>query len=844
MARGLLEDVRYALRALRLNPGFACTAVLSLAFGIGANTAIFSLIDAILLRSLPVEDPDRLVLLSDPASSGVSIGMQSGVRSLFTYEEFEYLRDRADAFSGLFAAESNPARVDLRVGSDGAEEVRAELVSGRYFEVLGVRPVVGLAFTAADDASPGGAAYALLTHDFWQRRFGGDRAVVGRAIAVNRSPFTIVGVLPPGFHSETVGLSPELYVPMMMQPQLKPGRYWLRDDPKHAEKVMWLHVGARLKPGVTLAHAQANVDVVFRQYVEQQLGTITDPGRRRDVTDQKVLVQPGGRGASILRERFAEPLVVLMAIVGLVLLIACANVANLLLARATGRQKEVGIRVALGAGRLRLVRQLLTESLVLAVLGGTAGVLFANWTAHLLVRVASAGQTSAIPLDVGLDIRVLAFTAALSVLTGLVFGLAPAVRGTRVDVNGTLKEHARGLSGSSRRLTIGKTLVVVQVAVSLMLLVGAGLFVRTLRNLQAVDLGYARDNLLVLRIDPLAAGFTAATRPALYQRLLGEVKTLPGVRAVTVSENGLFSGTESGDQITVEGYHSDKEEDRASAFDQIGPGYFSSMGIPVMLGREFGPQDVGGAARVCVVNEGFAKFYFGQDNPLGKHVTDEFPDTRATFEIVGVARDARDHRLRGTIPRRFYVPVFQPLGDPPPSIYYIIRTASDAGSLLPAVRRKILDVNGALTIARAGTLDGLLDRTMTTERMIAQVAAFFSVIALALAAIGLYGVLAYAIARRTHEIGIRMALGAAQGRILGSVLGETMALVTIGVAVGVPAALICGRFVQGALYGVATFDPGTIAVSVLVVAIVAALAGVVPALRAARVDPLVALRHE
>jgi predicted permease len=734
--------------------------------------------------------------------------------------------------------------VNLRAGGEASEEVRAELVSGAFFGVLGIRPVVGRAFTADDDGAHDAAALVLLAYDFWQTRFGGDRSVVGRPVTLNQTPFTIIGVLPPGFHSETVGSSPALYVPIMMEPQLKPGRLWLRDDPARAEKVMWLHVGARLKPGLSLAQAQANVDVVFRRYVQHQLDGVADPGRRQSVADQRILVQPGGRGASLLRERFAEPLVVLMAIVGLVLLIACANVANLLLARATGRQKEVSIRVALGARRLRLVRQLLTESVVLAALGGAAGVLFAHWTARVLVRVASAGQTSAIPLDVGIDGRMLAFTAALSVLTGLVFGLAPAMRGTKVDVNGTLKEYARGVSGPGHRINLGKILVVGQVAMSLMLLIGAGLFVRTLRNLQSVDLGYERNNLLIVRVDPLAAGFTATTRPALYQRVLDELKTIPGARAVTLSENGLFSGTESGDRITVEGYHSDKDEDRASAFDQIGPGYFSAIGIPVILGREFGRQDTGASARVCVVNEAFARFYFGRSNPIGKHVTDEFPDTRATFEIVGVARDARDHRLRGAVPRRFYVPVFQPLGDAPPSVYYVMRAASDANRLLPAVRRKILEVNAALSIVSSRTLDDLLGRTLATERMVAQVAGFFSVIALVLAAIGLYGVLAYSIARRTHEIGIRMALGAAEGRLLAGVLGETMGLVAIGVAIGVPGALLCGRFVQSALYGLGVFDAETIAGAVAAIVLVGALAGFVPARRASRVDPLVALRYE
>jgi len=843
MFKGLFEEIRFALRGLRLNPGFACAAVVSLALGIGANTAIFSLVDAMLLRMLPVPEPHRLVLLSDPTSAGVSIGTQQGERSLFTYEEFEHLRDATAVFAGVFAAESNPARVNVRVAGGAPEEARAKLVSGGYFDTLGVRPAVGRAFTTADDREPGAAPFVVLGHDYWRRRFGGDRSVIGRAVEVNRVGVTVVGILPPAFRGEMVGESPDLYVPMMMEPQVKRGRNWLRDDPKRAEKVMWLHVGARLKPGVSLAQAQANVALVFRQYLESQAGQVADAARREEVLDQRIVVRPGARGASALREEFAQPLVVLMAIVGLVLLIACANVANLLLARATGRQKEIGVRVALGAGRPRLVRQLVVESLVLAAIGGAAGLLLALWTARLLVRVASAGP-SPIPLQVGLDLRLLAFSAGLSILTGLVFGLVPALRATRVDVNTTLKENTRGASGSGRRVNAGKVLVVAQVAVSLLLLVGAGLFVRTLRNLQAVDLGYPKDNLLLVRVDALAAGYDGTARPALYQRLLETLRVVPGVRAVTLSENGLFSGTESGDRITVEGFHSDKEQDLAARFDQVGPGYFGALGIPLLLGREFGPQDRAETPRVCIVNESFAKFYFGKSSPIGRHVTDEFPDTRATMEIVGVVRDARDHRLRGDIPRRFYVPAFQALGDAPPSLYYEIRAAGDAGGTLSMARRKIQEIDNTLPIVTARSLAELLDRATTQERMVAQVAGSFTIVALLLAAIGLYGVLAYSLARRSHEIGIRMALGADARRIVGGVLGETAALLAAGALVGVPAALVAGRLVSSTLYGVTAFDPQIMTAALIIVALVGALAGFVPARRATKVDPIATLRAE
>jgi len=526
-----------------------------------------------------------------------------------------------------------------------------------------------------------------------------------------------------------------------------------------------------------------------------------------------------------------------------VLLIACANVANLLLARATARQKEIGVRIALGATRRRLVRQLLTESCVLAGIGGGAGVLFACWAARFLVQLASPASNP-IPLEVAPDGRVLAFTATVSVLTGVLFGLVPALRATRIDVNSTLKENARSVAGGSTRLNTGKLLVIGQVAISLLLLLGAGLFVRTLRNLHLAELGYSRESLLLVRVDAISGGYDSSARAGFYQRVLENLKSIPGVRGVTLSENGLFSGTEGGDQITVEGFHSDKEGDNAARFDEIGPNYFSAIGIPILLGREIGAQDTISSSQVCVVNEAFAKFYFGQSNPIGKHVTDEFPDTRATFEIVGVTRDARDHQLREDVPRRFYVPFFHPLGEIPPSAYYEIRAFADPQNLLPVVRRRIQEVDSAVPILSARSLTELLDRSLVRERMIAQVSSFFGLLALLLASIGLYGVLAYAIERRSHEIGIRMALGAPQGRILGSVLRETMLLVALGIIIGTPVAFACGRFVQNSLYGLAVLDPVTLSVSVIVIAVVAMLAAYVPARRASRVDPVIALRCE
>ena len=839
----LAQDLRYGVRVLLQNPGFAAVAILSLALGIGVNTAIFSLIDTVLLKSLPVKDPQSLVLLSDPASAGALAGTQSGDRSLFTYEEFERLRAHNKVFASMFASESNASRVNFSIGAGSLEEARSRLVTEDYFTTLGVEPAIGRLFSPADNRGPGSDPYVVLSYNYWKKRFGLDPGVLGKSIQIHKTFFTLIGVAPPGFFGETVGESPALFLPMMMEPQVKPGRDWLRDDPTKAEKVEWLHVAGRLKAGISERQAQASLNVLFQQILHDQAGSNLSPDRERQLADNKIKIRPGAKGASWLRDEFSQPLLVLMTLVGLVLLIACANVANLLLARATARRKEIGVRLALGASRRRLVGQLLIESILLALAGGVLGVLFAYWGDQALLRLISTGPASE-PLQVQPDIRVLLFTASVSILTGLLFGLAPALRATRVDVSSTLRENARGVTGGSGRVTAGRVLVAAQVAVSLLLLIGAGLFLRTLQNLKNVEIGYPREKMLLVRVDALGAGYKAPQRSTAFQTLLDRLRAIPGVRGVTLSENGLFSGTESRDQIWVEGYKPQKQGDAHAQFDQVGPSYFSTIGIPMLLGREIGPQDGGAAPRVCVINETMAKFFFGNANPIGKHIRDEFPDTRVTFEIVGVAKDDRDHRLRGQVPRRFFVPLFNGVGEIPPSAYFELRTFADPNSVLSAVRHEVEQVDRTLPITSANALGDLLARNMMQDRLIAQLSTFFGVLALILAATGLYGVLSYSIARRTNEIGIRMALGARQTNVLGMVFREMVRVVLLGIAIGLPLAFAATRLIASQLYGLSASDPVTIAGAVLVLLAVAMVACYIPARRASRVDPLVALRYE
>ena len=838
----LRQDLAYGVRMLAKSPGYSAVAVLSLALGIGANTAVFSLIDSVILKMLPVPNPQELVALTDPTNSGVEIGTSTGERGILSTREFEGLRDRTVTFSGVLAAQSELDRLNASVNGGPPEEVRTRLVSGNYFTVLGAAPLAGRTFAAADERGPESAPYAVLSYAYWQRSFGGSFSAIGAHLRVARADLTVVGVAQPNFHGEQIGAAPDLWIPLDMQPLLMPGRLWLRDDPgRIAEKVMWLQVIGRLKPGVSQRQAQANVDVVFRQIVAEEFSQLSRS--QPDILKQNLKLHEAGNGVSPLRGDFADPLYVLMAVVALVLLIACANVANLLLARATARQKEIGVRLALGAGRARVVRQFLVESLVLAAAGGAAGAAFAAGGVKLLVRMVSSGSQP-IVLDVRPDLKVLLFTTGVCLFTGLIFGLAPAWQSSRINVSRTLKEAGRGLTGSSARIGLGKILVIGQIALSVMLLIGAGWFVRTLRNLETVDLGYSRDRLLLVGVDLLSAGYSGDRLPVVYEDLRDRLARIPGVRTVAYSANGLFSGSESGDEISVEGYSSKNKGDLNSRFDSVGPGYFASVGIPILLGRDIGPRDLASAESVCVVNETFAKFYFGGSSPIGRHVTDEFPDTRKTFTIVGVARDARDHSLRQKIWRRFYLSARQPLGEYYPFMVYEIRTFGDSAPVLEASRKAILAFDPAIRVGTPKTMEGLLDDSLRQQRIIAQLSSVFGALALLLAAIGLYGVLSYGVARRTNEIGIRMALGAQGGNVVLMVLRETAVLIAIGLAIGVPASLACAKLVESKLFGLKAADPLTLAVAPGVLIAVALISGWIPARRAARVDPLVALRYE
>ena len=816
------QDLRYAFRTLASQPGFAAVAVLSLALGIGANTAIFSLIHSVLLSALPVRDPQSLVMLTDPASTGITVGSKSGERQELTWTEFLQLRELSHVFSSLMACQIEPERVPVRAGGLEAEETLVQLVSSEYFNTLGVGAAVGRTLTAGDAPS---APYAVISYDYWQRRFGGRFDVVGTPITIRQGVFSIIGIAPASFFGETVGQRPDVWVPLTLQHVVLPGREWLHETPGR-DKVMWLHAFGRLRPGVSIESAQTAANVTFRQSLTAFYGSPERASR------QWLKMRHAAIGASQVRGQIAEPLTMLLAASGLVLLIACANLGNLLLARTTARTREISVRLALGASRSRLMRQLLTESMVLAFLGGIAGIA-AAW----MLR---AGLLALIPETIDLpaaqDLRDLLFAFGLTIATGLMLGLLPVLRTRDLNATSGLKEQGRGLTASAAWLRAGKFVVVAQVALSLPLLIGAGLLVRTFQNLQQADLGYSKERLILVRVDVQMGGYQEQRRVPLFQRLLERVRATPGVSAASFSKSGVFLGSRSSGRVTVEGHPQGAEGGVFSVWDQVGPNYFSTVGIPLLAGRDITEADHAARNPVCVINESFAAQYFAGRNPLGMHID--------KYQIVGLVRNSRSRNVRDDIEPRFYVPAADPTLVPPRFITFTVRTAAEASGVLADVRRAILSEDANLPITAASTLTELVERQMVQDRLLARLSMAFGIVALLLAAIGLYGLLSYGVARRTNEIGIRKALGAQHGAVMGMILRETALLLAAGLAAGTLLAVAGTRFIASRLYGLAPADPIAIGAAVTMLGCVALLAAWVPAHRASRVDPLAALRYE
>jgi predicted permease len=796
----LAQDLRYGLRGFRRSPVFAATAILSLALGIGANTAIFGVINAAMLRPLPVTNPDELVLISSP-----KIGD-------FGYRDYLALRDDTRAFAEVFAA-SRSLRVSAGAGVE-ADQATVKVVSGNYFTALGVRPAIGTLFTRADETE----LVAVLGHGYWRRQFGGSPAVLGQPIRIDGLPFTIAGVAPAGFFGETPGESSDIWTTIALQP---PNR---RTMPGFT----WLNLMGRLRSGISPQHAEADAAAVLARL---HPGASSD-----DDAFRQVAVLPGARGLSRLRDRFADPLRILMIIVGLVLLIACTNLGSLLVARGAARQGEIATRLAIGASRARIVRQLLTESLLLAAAGGALGLLFAVWGTRALLRMASAGGV-VLALDVGLDARVLLFTATVSVAAGLIFGLTPALRAVRGGPAASLVVDAgRRVAGRERHWRVRDAFIVAQIALSLMLLAISTMFVRTLRNLERQDLGFGLEDRLDVRIVP-ERGYRPSVA-AIVPPLLERTAAIPGVDAASVAFNGPLADSGSGvNGLQIEGFTPVNADDQRARADWVGPDYFRTVGIRLVAGREFTLADNANAPKVAVVNETMARKYFSDGAALGRRFT--FNSNQ--YEIVGVAKDAKYNSLREPAPRVVYFAVIQTGGGF--SVLHVRTTVREATSIVAALRSAIRDVDPRLTAAEVVTLEERLDRKLGREHLVADLASFFSALTLLLVSIGVYGTLAYTAARRTREIGVRLALGSSRGAVIWIMMREVVLRLGVGAALGAIAVLSGGQIVRSMLYGLGPSDPSTIAIAVVILSLVALIAGAIPTLRASRLDPASVLRE-
>ena len=835
----LFKDLKYGVRGLLKRKGFAAIAVLTLALGIGANTAIFTLVNAVMLKSLPVDKPEELVLFSDTTSEGTALtdGPRVGEWSLFSYASYEYFRDHNQAFQGIAAFRSGESRLSVRrtdSQASAAARASAHLVSGEYFSVLGARAMRGRVLTREDDQANAQPA-AVISHRYWEQELASDPSVVGKSFIINGTNFTLVGVMPPEFFGIRVRRPPDFWLPLSFQPQIE-----LRDSFLTEKQAYWLTLMGRLKPGVSLDQAQASVNLALRQFLTEQAGSELSEERQKGIQNTYVTLAEGKGGLSGLRVFYSKPLHMLMAIVGMVLLIACANVGSLLLSRAAARKAEISLRMALGATRWRIVRQLLTESMLLALVGGVCGVLLAQWGVYILVGLVA--RTA--PLNTSPDLGVLAFTAGVSIIAGLLFGLVPALQASRTNLSSSMKEKTRTRSGFLR-FNLSSMMVVMQVGLSMVLLTGAGLFARSLVKLQSQDVGFDRNNVLLLGIDPRLAGYKPKELATLYQQLIDRLGSLPQVRSVSMATYAPMSGTRRSSSIQVTGYTAQPDDDRSVQDILTGPKYAETLGIPLLRGREIELRDTTAGPRIAVVNAAFAEHYFKDQNPIGRTFTfDDETDGGATLEIVGVVGDIKSDDARDKAEPTVYRPILQIAEQGAYSCTIHVRTHSDPTPLTGQVRQMINQIDDKLPIFGVTTLQEQVHNKLNQERLIAQLVSFFGALALILACIGLYGVMAHGVARRTSEIGIRMALGARGGNIAWMILRETLYLVLAGLIVGVPAALLGARLISTQLFGLNPTDPLTLVGAAVVLAVVAMLAGYLPARRASRVNPLNALRYE
>jgi predicted permease len=827
-----LQDTAYGSRAMLRSPALTSVALLSLALGIGANTAIFSLLNAVMLRSLPVRDPAQLVLLGKGTASGITDDFAR--TQLYSYPFYRRMRAENQVFSDTAAIFSMTNGVHGFVeGRSESEPMNVQLVSGSYFDTLGVRAFAGRSLNDADDHSEGDHPVAVISYAWWKRSLARDPNVLNRTLKLGATTYNIVGVAPPEFFGTKVGEAPDMWVPLSMVKEVPPNFGGYNDNFSESLLIM-----GRLKPAVSIVEASSNVNLLFRQILLGFPDAKLSQENLQKLDKTKVPLMPMATGLSSLRRQFSEPLQILMAVVALVLLIACANIANLLLARSTARARELAVRQALGARRTRIVRQLLTESLVLAVAGGALGVALASLASRLLLRMVSGGLDP-IPLDVSIDTRLLLFTVTVTIATALIFGTVPAFRATRLQLTDTLKA-GRSPHGISGKNPLAKALVISQVGLSLVLMVGAGLFLRSLVNLNNVDTGFNKENVLRLDIDSSSAGYKGGEprEVALDQQIEERVNALPNVKAASFSAFTFHEGSWSSN-IAVPGMKIN--EDVNVMHNVVGTRYFETMEIPLLAGRPFSPSDTSTSQRVAIISEHTAKTFFPLGSPIGRHygVGDDKPGNYVS--VIGVAKDVKFDELAEEPVNLDYLPYTQRpwgFGD------LEVRYTGDFAPVAAAVQQTIHSIDRNLPITHVTTLEEQIARSITNQRLVAQLSVFFGLLAVFLSCIGIYGVMSYVVTRRTNEIGIRMALGAGRSNMLWLVLREILILVSIGVVIGVPVTLAGDRLVSHMLFGIRPTDPATLVSATAILLVVAAIAGYLPARRASLVDPMVALRYE
>ncbi|MEO7995948.1 MAG: ABC transporter permease [Gemmatimonadaceae bacterium] len=820
----LMSDLRQATRVLRASPGFTTVAVVSLALGIGANTAIFSLINAVMVRSLPVENPEQLVTVA-----GKSYGTE------LNYPLWEAIRDAQTGFASAMVF--NAASFNLANGGE-VRRVRGNWVSGEYFTTLGVQPAAGRLFTRSDDTK-GCAPTAILGYGFWQSEYGGSPSAIGKTISLSGNSYQVIGVAPRGFFGAEVGQNTQVYAPLCSMGVIATG------DPDMLRHLWFLSLVARIAPNTTIPQVEANIAAALPAILEHGLGADEYQDALKDLKSFRITLSAGVGELSNLRQSYSKALYVLMTVVGIVLLIGCANVANLLLARAAAREREIAVRFALGASRMRVIRQLLTETMLLTSMGAVAGVVFAKWSSSLLVQLLSSGRNQ-VGLDIPIDGRVLLFTSAVSIVTGLLFGVAPAWRATRTNPQEAMRANARGIAPGGSRFTAGKMLVVGQVALSLVLVVGAGLLLGTFNRLSSMNPGFVSENVLLVRADMQKAGFSKEQLPLTTDELLQRIRAVPGVTAASASSLTPISGSAWNSFISVAGYTPKSKKDAMVYLNEVSDNFFTTLKTRIIAGRTFSVQDQRGTQKVALINQTTATKFFGTGNPVGKQLRmpgpRQKPDEGDVIEVIGVVEDAKYSSLKEEPRAVAYLSINQSTEDNS-NVNYEIRTIGNPASVISAVTSLAAEINPRISLEYK-KLDDQVASSLTRERLLATLSAFFGVLALLLAMIGLYGTMSYGVSRRRNEIGIRLALGAERAKVLRMVLGEVARMLSIGLVIGVACAMATSKYVASFLFGVKPNDVMTLVLSVAVLAIVALMAGAIPAWRAARLDPMLALRED